>query len=873
MPAGISLDWFVYPEHLGVLFASRMICDAAVLVILGLLFTRFGEKNIRFLGIAWALLPAASIAWMIWYTEGAYSPYYAGLNLVIIAVSLLMPWTLAEVLMTCTLTLLMFVTASLVHYWIPPARIEPDRLAVRSLRDRLDGELAETTDPAVAEQKEGQINELDASLGFPWDSFFNNLYFILTTAVITSTASFFLSRLRFQDYRLRYQLREQNDELAQSYDKLAELDRLKSQFFANVSHELRTPLTLIIAPLQEVLKSGGSGKPEVDDNLRIARENALRLLKLINDLLDLGRLDDRGADLKFSHEDLSTFVSGVINSAAHLAKAKGLNLQLDMPASALHVNVDPNALEKVLLNLFTNAVKFTPHGGTIDVTLSSSDGRAIIEMKDSGIGISSADLPKIFDRFGQLDSSSTRKYSGVGIGLALSRDLVEAHNGKLSAVSELERGTTMRVELPLGGDSKPAAPTDAQATDALSDIYSEARRSLVVESQPEEQELPVLGAGERTVLIVEDEPDMRRFLAGFLSRDFRVVQAADGLQGYEVAKREKPAIALLDLMLPGMDGLDLCTRLRETDGLESLKIVLLTARTDERSKLDALQRGANDFLTKPFSTLEVRTRIDNLIRAAELEGRLRSTNQQLETTIRTLRQTEAQLIQSEKINALGTLSAGLLHEINNPLNYTMTAVQLAQDELPEGDTELRETLGDIDQGMRRIRDIVSDLRSFAYPERAANRTRFSLAKAIEISMRLAGHELKNCEIELQIQPDLHVYGAQNQVAQVLINLLTNAARATAKVKDARAPKILVSACDKNGRAHIRVRDNGIGISPEAIRNVFDPFYTTAEPGQGMGLGLSICHTIVKNHGSEIHIASDEGHWTEVSFDLPFESQE
>jgi len=168
---------------------------------------------------------------------------------------------------------------------------------------------------------------------------------------------------------------------------------------------------------------------------------------------------------------------------------------------------------------------------------------------------------------------------------------------------------------------------------------------------------------------------------------------------------------------------------------------------------------------------------------------------------------------------------------------------------------------------------VLDLRSFAYPEREANRERFDLPKAIEVSLRLAGHELKDCDVEQSVTPGLKVYGAQNQIVQVLINLLTNAAKATAKVTDGRSRKIIVSACDRNGRAHIKVRDNGIGIGPEALKNVFDPFYTTGEPGQGMGLGLSICHTIVKNHGSDIHIESDEGHWTEVTFDLPFESQE
>ncbi|MBZ0135738.1 MAG: response regulator [Planctomycetes bacterium] len=835
MPAGIILDLAVYPDHWGPLFASRILCDVAVVAILALLYTPFGTRQIRFLGIAWALLPCVAISWMVWYTEGEHSSYYAGLNLVIIAVSLLMPWTLLEVAATCLLTLLMFGTAVLMHHAVPPAH-------------------------------------LDGVLEFGLRPLVNNIYFILLTALICGTASFFTGRLRFQDWRNRHELKGRNQDLNESYSKLAELDRLKSDFFANVSHELRTPLTLIIAPLEEVLKAGGTGRAELDETLRIARDNGLRLLRLINDLLDLVRFDERGADLHRTREDLGTFVPGVINSAAHLAKAKGLQLSVDVKGDTIISLVDTNAFEKVLLNLLTNAVKFTPMGGSVDVVVSTDGQRAIIEIKDSGIGIAQEDLPRIFDRFGQLDASSTRKYSGVGIGLALSRDLVEAHGGTLTASSELKVGTTMRVELPVG-DGEVAPAPQADNTDALADVHAAARRTLSVQQGNPHDDLPVLGNGRQTILLVEDEPDMRRFLASFLAREYRVLQAADGLRGYELAVRETPDLALLDLMLPGMNGLDLCARLRETPGLETMKIVLLTARTDEESKLEALERGANDYLTKPFSSLEVRKRVYNLMRGAELEDRLRATNRDLENTLRSLRQTEAQLIQSEKINALGTLSAGLLHEINNPLNFTMTAVQIAQAELKVGEDELRETLGDIDQGMKRIRDIVSDLRSFAYPERAANQTDFDVAKAVQVALRLTAHEMKDCRVNTSVSPGLVAHGAQNQVVQVLINLLTNAAKATLKTAGKRAREIFVSACDSNGRAVIKVRDNGGGISEAARSKVFDPFYTTGEPGQGMGLGLSICHTIVKTHGGSISIQSQEGDWTEVSFDLPLNIQE
>src|SRR6185312_16084696 len=192
---------------------------------------------------------------------------------------------------------------------------------------------------------------------------------------------------------------------------------------------------------------------------------------------------------------------------------------------------------------------------------------------------------------------------------------------------------------------------------------------------------------------------------------------------------------LLDLMLPGMDGLDVCKALKSDPATKNMKIVLLTARVDEQSKLTALERGADDFLTKPFSTVELQTRLSNLLRSAELEEQVRRRNAELETTIKKLQDTEVQLVQSEKMNALGKLSAGLLHEINNPLNFTFMALQMAEQEAGEN-ADLKDTLKDIGQGMTRIRGVISDLRTFAYPTSANDREEFNLEEVLTSAMRL-----------------------------------------------------------------------------------------------------------------------------------------
>jgi two-component system sensor histidine kinase PhcS len=225
-------------------------------------------------------------------------------------------------------------------------------------------------------------------------------------------------------------------------------------------------------------------------------------------------------------------------------------------------------------------------------------------------------------------------------------------------------------------------------------------------------------------------------------------------------------------------------------------------------------------------------------------------------------------VQSEKINALGSLAAGLLHEINNPLNYTLTALQLAQVLVSNADSDLKEILDDIHEGMTRIGNIVTDLRTFAYPSKEGTQERFGVDAALATAVQLTSHELKDVTVKRNLAEAPPVVGSQTQVSHVFMNLLVNAAKAVRTLPADRMPEIAVSSQRVNGRLYVRVRDNGIGIQKDELPRIFDPFFTTREVGDGMGLGLSICHTIVKNHGGSITATSEEGHGTEIVFDLP-----
>ncbi len=835
VPIGGVLDYFIYDQSglFWPIFYVRLICTAVLVPSFVWTLSASGSRYIRILNSALVLAPVFAMCWMIYLTDGAVSSYYAGMNLMIVGTCLLAPYTGRGAAAYCAIVIVSYTAACLLHH---------KTLLVPSI-------------------------------------LMNNLFFIILTSIICVTARHYSTVRHMEDFRLRHELDTRNKELDHSYRRLTEMDRLKSQFFANLNHELRTPLTLILSPIEMLLHRQPPLPERVGHTLLLVKNNGLRLLKLINDMLEVLRLEEGRLALDKKPVNLATFVPGIVDSIRQLAAEKKIDMRSEGLSEPLMISGDPPRLEKVMLNLLTNAIKFTPAGGEIISRWSQDGSTARVEVQDTGIGIPDHELPHVFDRFRQADGSSTRKYQGVGLGLALSKELIEEHDGQLSVHSQEGVGTTFVIEMAVDdtivaeSESEQVSQASITEDDPFAVTFSAADRLGSLARSRQQKEATEVGQGPLRVLVVDDEPDIRNFLVSVLSEEYRVLQAADGASGLELARQKQPDLVLLDLMLPVMDGLDVCRTLKRHQETSDIKIVLLTARVDEGSKIEALERGADDFLTKPFSTVEVKTRIRNLLRTAFLQKDLRQQNQRLEEALNRLKATEAQLIQSEKINALGSLSAGLLHEINNPLNFAMTAVQLLQQTADRADEDLQDTLQDIDQGMQRIRDIVSDLRAFAYPQHEVGQERFDVCDALKTAMRFTAHLHNGHHIEEDLAPRSQVVGSKSHISQVLVNLLTNAIYAVESVRDRRTPQIRVSSRRNENKLSIQVWDNGQGVKPEDLSRVFDPFFTTKEVGQGMGLGLSICHTIVHNHRGTIRISSDQERGTHVTFELPLADSE
>jgi len=416
--------------------------------------------------------------------------------------------------------------------------------------------------------------------------------------------------------RLKLEIARSNDLLK----KLQEADRQKTMFFQNISHEIRTPLTLILGPL-ETITAGKFGRLEntLKNQLAVIQRNAGRLLGLINQLLDLSKLDEKKMPLKIVHGNVSVLVSDTIASFESYADKLGIILTRTDEAKDVEMDYDPQMMEKVLVNLISNALKFTPGGGRIDVDVSSiNEGKNIvISVKDSGKGIPREEIPYIFDRFHQVDGTMTRNQEGTGIGLSLVKEFVELHDGRIEVDSVVDKGSEFRVILPKETaleKSEPKPELLADAKDAKDeDIYFYEKTVAGKEEQAD-------GTGPvARILIIDDNEDMRDFIRQILSAHYLTEEASDGMEGLKKAREIMPDIIISDVMMPKMDGYELCRQIKSMDTLKNIPVILVTARASEEMTIDGIEAGAYDYITKPFSPKILLAKIDGIMDRLELQ--------------------------------------------------------------------------------------------------------------------------------------------------------------------------------------------------------------------------------------------------------------
>ncbi|MDX1836809.1 GGDEF domain-containing protein [Legionella taurinensis] len=415
------------------------------------------------------------------------------------------------------------------------------------------------------------------------------------------------------------------------YRQLKELNQLKTQFFANMSHELRTPLSLILGPLEK-MKKDPSLPLSMHKPMEIISNNAHILLKHVNDLLNIAKLDAGKMVLNYQEINLAKLVRVIAENFNSLAEDKGIHFNVQSPP-ILIAEIDAEKVQHILLNLLSNAFKFVPAHGLIVCKVTHDDHKAIISVCDNGPGIPKELYEVIFERFSQVEGGETRKHGGTGLGLAIVKDFVELQKGKVFVKESKAGGAEFIVELPL---SAPAGVSVGRASlDSYDPALDEMSKSTVLSLKPvakptETAEVQINMTEKPTVLVVEDNIDMNRFIAEVLSTDFHVIPATDGLEGFNKAVAHKPDLILSDAMMPRMSGEELIENLRQRVDLADTPVILLTAKNDEEFRLKLLRSGVQDYITKPFAAEELKARINNLINLRMARNKLEQKNIELE---------------------------------------------------------------------------------------------------------------------------------------------------------------------------------------------------------------------------------------------------
>ena len=761
---------------------------------------------------------------------------------------------------------------------------------------------------------------------FAWKTYVVHAIFLASAGVVSLASSILLDRIRFRDFA-------RQREVEQARDQLAELDRTKSRFTANVHHELRTPLTLTLAPIEGMLGGEFGEVSELQRSyLKTMHVNALRLLKLINNLLDFAKLESRQLELHRRPVDVGRLAGDLVAGARPLAERKRIALEGVGLEGLPTLHADPDALEKILINLLGNALKFTDPGGRIELRGEAEGDGIHLSVSDTGIGLPADQLERIFDRFAQVDTSATRRHEGTGIGLSLCKELVELHGGRIWAESPGPGGgTRMHVRLPVGVADAPAEEAILAAADGrvLSARQSFAAfgaeldfgpelengsRAVELErtverfeaNQPpgaEPAEAPAAGAAPDSapeILVAEDNADMRRLLAFLLGREYRVRLARNGREALDAVRAHPPDLVLTDVMMPEMSGIELCRTLKADPATRGIPVVLVTSKAEREMKLEGLELGADDYVSKPFHPRELLARVRSLVRLRGLQEELAERNRALEQAnaglthaLGQLQEAQAQLVHREKMASVGQLVAGIAHEINNPVNfiqgnlhyleeYVRVLVALVEryealaPELGERFARLREeselghVLRDLDsvlagcrEGVERTTSLVRDLRTFSRLDRA-ERVLGNLHEILDSTLNLLRGRLARIRVHKEYGEIPEVESLAGQLGQVFMNLLSNAADA---LGDAGTLWVRTRALE-DGRVAVEIEDDGKGIEADHLERIFDPFFTTKEVGKGTGLGLSVTWGIVERHGGTIRVRSEPGRGSCFRVELP-----
>jgi signal transduction histidine kinase len=575
---------------------------------------------------------------------------------------------------------------------------------------------------------------------------------------------------------------------------------------------------------------------------------------MIDDLLDLTRLESGRLRLRIMRFDPCELARQVAENASAAARAKDIEFVIDANSTPAERYGDPHRIEIILTNLIGNALKFTPRGGRIQVSVFHNSAGTSIEVMDTGPGISREEQQRIFERFHQIETSERRQRGGVGIGLALARELAQLHGGSLTVESAPEEGSTFTLFLKSGRDHfhteiierrelqtqlHPARRLEDRFTGVHSDDMEKTTAELRHSQYPPAGVVLDRGRLPR-VLIAEDEADLRGFIAGVLKDAYHVDAASDGAEALELMKHNRPDLVLTDVMMPGTSGLDLCRAIKGDRSLRGIPVILLTARGESEAALEGYAAGADDFVAKPFH-------------AKVLQARIRAHLQ--------MRSLSLALADQARLASAGTLAAGLAHEVKNPLNAAANAAKVLE---KGGSTRVsnEKLMNIVIDALQRIDGLISALDAHARPADGAEVAPHDVRKAVESTLNLLEYKLKNrVTVHQDYETTGDVFAPARAFNQVLLNLVDNSIRSGAE-------NIWIELRQVDKQVSVAVADDGPGVPADVVHRIFDPFFTTRVEGEGTGLGLHLSRRIAQECGGELRYEPRPGGGARFVMEIP-----